>query len=98
LNDKAVGKRFGRLKRSLGFGDDLVFHSIRKTFATVCEQQGINEGVAADLLGHEKQTMTYGLYSGGSSVTQKKTVIDIIDDYLDLEVQFFDLENQQIEP
>lgn len=98
LNDKAVGKRFGRLKRSLGFGDDLVFHSIRKTFATVCEQQGINEGVAADLLGHEKQTMTYGLYSGGSSVTQKKTVVDIIDAYLDLEVQFFDLENQQLEP
>ncbi len=97
LNDKAVGKRFGRLKRSLGFGDDLVFHSIRKTFATICEQQGVSEGVAADILGHEKQTMTYGLYSGGSSVTQKKPVIDIVEDYLELGVQFSNLKDLQKE-
>lgn len=97
LNDKAVGKRFGRLKRSLGFGDDLVFHSIRKTFATICEQQGVNEGIAADILGHEKQTMTYGLYSGGSSVTQKKSVIDIVEEYLELGVQLSNLEDLQKE-
>ena len=28
------------------------------------------EGVAADLVGHEKQTMTYGVYSGGSGLVQ----------------------------
>ena len=30
------------------------------------------EGVTADIIGHEKQTMTYGLYSGGTSVKQRK--------------------------
>ena len=30
---------------------------------------------AADIIGHEKQTMTYGLYSGGTSVKQRHEVI-----------------------
>jgi len=45
-----------------------VFHSIRKTAATVFEQAVVPEGVTADIIGHEKQAMTYGLYSGGTSV------------------------------
>ena len=28
------------------------------------------ETIAADLVGHEKQTMTYGVYSGGSALKQ----------------------------
>ena len=82
-NDMAVGKRFGRLKSAAGFGGDLVFHSLRKTYATTCEQLGIPEGVAADILGHEKETMTYGLYSGGTSVEQKKEAVDQVAEYLD---------------
>jgi hypothetical protein len=39
------------------------------------EQAEVLEGVAADILGHEKQTMTYGLYSGGSSLKQKREAI-----------------------
>jgi integrase len=64
-------KRFGRLKTSLGFGPGHVFHSIRKTVATQLEQAGVPEGVAADILGHDKKTMSYGLYSSGSSMQQK---------------------------
>lgn len=64
----AIGKRFGRLKTELGFGPEHVFHSIRKTVATQLENAGVRENVAADILGHEKPTMTYGLYSGGSSI------------------------------
>lgn len=76
---KALGKRFGRLKTEMGYtGRDKVFHSIRKTVATLFEQSGVLEGVAADILGHEKQTMTYGLYSGGTSLTQKRDAIDKI--------------------
>ena len=70
-----VGKRFGRLKTKLGYGKLHVFHSIRKTAATVFEQAGVPEGVTADIIGHEKQTMTYGLYSGGTSVTQRQKAI-----------------------
>jgi len=73
---KALGKRFGRLKTGMGFkGRDRVFHSIRKTVGTLFEQAEVLEGVAADILGHEKQTMTYGLYSGGSSLKQKRDAI-----------------------
>jgi hypothetical protein len=61
----AIGKRFGRLKTSLGFGPEHVFHSIRKTVATLLEDAQCPEGIAADIIGHDKPTMTYGLYSGG---------------------------------
>lgn len=67
----AIGKRFGRLKAELGFGGDHVFHSIRKTVATLLENAKVPENVAADILGHEKKTMTYGLYSDGASLAVK---------------------------
>ena len=69
----AVSKRFGRLKRVVledGASRTKVFHSIRKYVATTLEREGVPEGITADLLGHEKQTMTYGVYSGGSSIQQ----------------------------
>jgi len=55
----------------MGHGPELVFHSIRKTVATLLENAGVPENVSADILGHEKNTMTYGLYSGGSSLSVK---------------------------
>lgn len=64
-------KRFGRLKEAMGFGPGHVFHSIRKTVATQLEQAGVKEGIAADILGHEKKTLSYGVYSEGSSMEQK---------------------------
>lgn len=71
----AIGKRFGRLKTDLGFGPEHVFHSIRKTVATLLDNAGIPENVAADILGHEKPRITYGLYSGGSTLAVKKRAI-----------------------
>ena len=67
----AVGKRFGRLKKDLDFGKKHVFHSIRKTVVTILENAGVPENVVADIVGHEKTTMTYGLYSGGLSLVVK---------------------------
>ncbi len=64
----AVGKRFSSLKQALGFSSRQVFHSIRKCVVTQLEQAGVPESVVADLVGHEKQTITFGLYSGGSSM------------------------------
>ena len=72
----AVGKRFGRLKKELGFSDKQVFHSIRKCVVTQLEQAGVPESVVADLVGHEKQTITYGLYSGGSSLTSIREAVE----------------------
>jgi integrase len=75
----AVGKRFARLRQSLGFGPQHVFHSIRKTVATLLEDAGVAENVAADILGHEKPRITYGLYSGGSSLKTKRAAIEKLD-------------------
>jgi len=75
----AVGKRFGRLKKELGFTEAHVFHSIRKTVATLLENAGVPENVSADILGHDKPTMTYGLYSGGASLEVKRKALEKID-------------------
>ena len=48
-----------------------MFHSIRKTVVTMLENHGVEEGVTADIVGHKKHTMTYGLYSGGLSFANK---------------------------
>ena len=72
----AIGKRFGRLKKSLGHSDRYVFHSIRKTFTTQLEDKGVSENLAADIVGHEKPRITYGLYSGGSSIETMRRAIN----------------------
>ena len=64
----SMGQKFGRLKIKLKFSDRHVFHSIRKTFITALENAGVSENVTADIVGHEKPRITYGLYSGGASV------------------------------
>lgn len=74
----AIGKRFGRLKKKLGYSDPQVFHSIRKTLTTKLENAGVAENVAADIVGHDKPTMTYGLYSGGTILEVKRTAIEKI--------------------
>ena len=71
----AIGKRFGHMKTAQGFGKRHVFHCFRNTVATQLENAGIPEGVAADIVGHEKKTITYGLYSGGTSA---KTKLDAV--------------------
>ena len=61
LRMAALGKKFTRLKSGLGFGRDHVFHSTRSTLITLMDQAGIPEGISADVVGHDKKTMTYGL-------------------------------------
>jgi hypothetical protein len=71
-----LGKRFGCPKKSLGFTErSQVYHSIRKTLITLMENAGVSEGVAADIVGYEKQTMTYGLYSMGSELEIKREAL-----------------------
>jgi integrase len=76
----AIGKRFGRTKTALGYDGRYVFHSLRKTVATRLEQAGVLENVASDILGHEKAaTLSYGLYSTGTSVEQMGSAIETIE-------------------
>lgn len=72
----AIGKRFGRMKINLGFPTLKVFHSIRKTVITKFENSYINENIAADIVGHDKPNMTYGIYSGGATYDVKKDALE----------------------
>lgn len=75
----AIGKRFGRLKRGEGFADrSHVYHSIRKTVASAMKNSGVPEAVAADILGHDHDTMTYGLYTGDTPLEVMKEAIERI--------------------
>jgi integrase len=74
----AMGTGFGRLKRALGYGKQHVFHSIRKTVATLLEDAGVPEGVAEGIIVRDKPTMTYGLYSGGASMKTEREAIEKI--------------------
>jgi integrase len=74
----AIGKRFKTLRDGLGFDSRYVFHSIRKTVSAIFECAGVNHNEAAEIVGHEKTGMTYGLYSAGMSLKQKKAIVEII--------------------
>lgn len=74
----AIGKRFGRLKNGLGFGSEHVFHSLRKTVATLLENAHVPEGTSSDILGHKKKTLTYGLYSGGARFENKRDAVELL--------------------
>lgn len=68
-------KAFGRLKTSLGFGPEHVFHSIRKTAITQMLRAGVQGIIIAELVGHETGLVTFDVYSQGASATQKLDAI-----------------------
>lgn len=58
----AIGKRFLRLRTDLGYNHQYVLHSFRKTLATQMKTAGVPEVHAAQIVGHEIESITYGLY------------------------------------
>ncbi|MFZ8890573.1 MAG: hypothetical protein ACO2YV_08085, partial [Pseudomonadales bacterium] len=80
--ENAAGKRFGRLKEEIwvdGSKRTKCFLSIRKFVVTALEQNGVTEGVTADLVGHKKDTITYGVYSGGSALGDIAKAVAMLD-------------------
>ena len=75
----AMGKRFGRLKASLGYGPDHVFHSLRKGFTTQLENATIPVTVVAILMGHEIEGQTFGNYSDGLALKGLREAINHVD-------------------
>ena len=71
----AIGKRFTRLKRSLGFSDRHTFHSWRGTVITMLERAGVPEGTVQDLVGHERSTLTGSTYSGKSTFEMRRDAL-----------------------
>jgi integrase len=73
----AVGKRFGRLKTSLGFDSKKVFHSVRHCVVTQLDRAGYRETAIADLVGHENASQT-SRYSEGQELKELKRMIESI--------------------
>ena len=71
VRSSAISKRFGRLNTRLGYRQNQVFHSFRDTAMTMFEQADVPENIAMDIVGHEKPNITFGHYSGGTSMEQK---------------------------
>jgi integrase len=74
-------------KTAEGYDSHHVFHSIRKTFVTLLENAGVSENVTADIVGHEKPRITYGLYSGGTTLDVMREALERISyEFPDLDI------------
>jgi hypothetical protein len=73
-----VSQRFGHLKTALAYEDSHVFHTTRGTLITMMQRAGVVEGMATDVVGHDKKTITYGLYATGSEQEQKLKAISTV--------------------
>lgn len=71
----AIGKRFSKLKASLGFSERHSFHSWRGTVITLLERAGVPEGTTQDIVGHERSTLTGATYSGKSTFEMRKEAL-----------------------
>jgi integrase len=70
-----LGHRFTRLKTGHGFGTQHVFHSIRRTVATLLQNAVKRRDIIDDILGWEKPGML-GHYSEGVSLAMKRQAIE----------------------
>lgn len=63
---QAVSKWFGRFRKSCGIEErGLDFHSFRHTVADRLKKAGVEEKLAATILGHSAHGITYGRYAKG---------------------------------
>jgi len=73
----AVGKRVNRMLHELGFTSRTQkFHSFRATLAKKFKEAKVEEEIAADIVGHELRTMTYGYYAGHVELSLKQEAIE----------------------
>ena len=76
LRLSGISQRFTKLKRSEGYSDLHVFHSIRKTMITQLQQTGVTPLTVANLVGHETGMITFDTYSAGASWAQLQDAIN----------------------
>ncbi|MQX54667.1 site-specific integrase [Alcanivorax sediminis] len=74
----SLSKQFGRLKKSLGYGEEHVFHSLRKSFITLLQNNDIPGLTIASIVGHETGTITFDVYSAGPNAKQKLKAISTL--------------------
>jgi integrase len=67
-----LGKRFGKMKTDMGYDGSYDFHSLRRTVIHLFEAAEAPEGVCKDLVGHKKRSLTYGTYSGITTLEHRR--------------------------
>lgn len=70
-----ISKAFSRIKTGMGYGEQHVFHSIRKTVITALQHNNIAPLIISSIVGHETGTVTFDIYSEGASAKQKYDAI-----------------------
>lgn len=78
LRLNALSQRFTKLKRQSGFDDNHVFHSLRKTTATLLQQAHVPPLVIPFLLGHAVGSITFDIYSAGPTFETKADAINAL--------------------
>jgi integrase len=86
---KLVSKRFGYFIHSkMKLRPQLTFHSLRNTFISQCEVAGLPESTTKLIVGHERESMTYGHYSRGLPMEElTKAVSRVGYGHLDLAIK-----------
>ncbi|SHI42631.1 Site-specific recombinase XerD [Malonomonas rubra DSM 5091] len=75
----AYGKVFGRyLRKHITKEKKVVFHSIRKSFASKLSEQSVSEELIGALLGHSPENVVTSLYIGERSISVLKGAVDKI--------------------
>lgn len=70
-----VSKAFGHYARKLNLGEERqVFHALRNSFIEAMEAAEVPESTTKLIVGHARQSMTYGHYSKGLRVKLRKSI------------------------
>jgi integrase len=67
-----LGKRFSKMKTAMKYDGTMDFHSLRRTVIHLFEAAEAPEGVCKDVVGHKKKSLTYGTYSGITSLEHRR--------------------------
>lgn len=75
-----AGREFTRHKQARGFTDrHKAFHSFRKNAVGQWEARGVPETEVAQIVGHEKKGITFGVYGGGVSLARKAEIVAMLE-------------------
>lgn len=83
---KKVGEHFTAYRRGLGLDQrqegrrqsDTDFHSFRRWFVTMAEQENQTEALVARVVGHKLPGFTFGTYSAGVTLEQSRAVVEAV--------------------
>lgn len=83
-SQSAINTQFTQAKYAAGFDlpehkNTLVFHSLRHMTASRYSDLGVPEHLAARIIGHKSQTMTYGRYGSKGEVEALREYINMLD-------------------